>query len=75
VDGTVEFDNWPCVYVQLPSGQASWHIDPNDMDLFAHVVRGDAQWDGHTVAEKYGRLDLLTRRIADAKRFQDAEDS
>jgi hypothetical protein len=37
------------------------------MDLFAHVPRGDAEWDGHTVAEKYGRLDVLTQRIAAAK--------
>lgn len=54
---------WPVVYIGLAEGQVSWHVSPADMDLFAHVPRGpDARWDGHSVAEKYARLDRATTR-------------
>lgn len=60
--------NWPVVYVDSPAGQLSWHINPDDLDLFRHVtcntvhyLRG--QWDGHDTEEKYRRLDQVTRRL------------
>jgi hypothetical protein len=59
-----EEPDWPVVYVALPAGQVSWHIAQRDMDLFRHVPSGDARWDGHDVAEKYGRLDEHTRVLA-----------
>src|SRR5690606_39189045 len=47
-----------------PAGQLTWHLAPNDLDLFPHVpvVAPDhprARWDGHTTPEKYRRLDAL----------------
>lgn len=52
---------WAVVYVKTAQGQMSWHISPDDMDLFTHVPRGVAiTWDGHTTEEKYARLDRLT---------------
>jgi hypothetical protein len=56
-----EHPDWPVVYVQLPTGQASWHISKSDLDLFEHVTPGHKLWDGHSVAKKYERLDRLTR--------------
>ncbi|HEY9261875.1 hypothetical protein, partial [Chitinophaga sp.] len=29
--------DWPVVYIKLPTGQVSWHISPDDMDLFTDV--------------------------------------
>ncbi|MFI1021275.1 WDGH domain-containing protein [Streptomyces olivaceus] len=54
--------DWPVLFVQTPRGQMSWHISPDDTDLFEHVpVRaGESVWDGHTTEEKYERLRQLT---------------
>ena len=57
--------DWPVVYVKTPEGQLSWHISPDDADLFEHVPFGNlitaqAVWDGHTTEEKYERLRRLT---------------
>lgn len=56
--------DWPVVYIDTDAGQLSWHISQDDLPLFAHVRRGDADWDGHSTTEKYGRLDNLTRTLA-----------
>lgn len=45
-----------CVYVTLPTGQASWHYHDSHAHLFAHVPEGAAIWDGHTTLEKYERV-------------------
>lgn len=60
---------WHIVYIDTPAGQMSWHISPNDVDLFEHVEFVDsadprAQWDGHTTAIKYERLAALTQGSA-----------
>lgn len=36
---------WPVVYIELPTGQVSWHLPAHE--------RG---WDGHTSDEKYERI-------------------
>lgn len=36
---------WPVVYIELPTGQVSWHMP-------AHPT----EWDGHTTPEKYQRV-------------------
>lgn len=56
--------DWPVVYVETDAGQLSWHLAADDLPLFAHVLRGEADWDGHTTVQKYARLDNLTRTIA-----------
>lgn len=51
--------DWPVIYITTPHGQLSWHIAPDDLDLFGHVKwtgGGTPLWDGHTTAEKYERL-------------------
>lgn len=60
---------WSIVYVELPTGQASWHIARSDMPLFAHVPTSDPKgnhWDGHTTPEKYQRVRDLVEMLAAA---------
>ncbi|MFE2710642.1 hypothetical protein ACFXKI_01275 [Streptomyces mirabilis] len=60
-----EAPEWAVVVVDLPTGQASWHVAPDDMDLFKAVPRSEINtWDGHTTEEKYARLDAHTRALA-----------
>ena len=56
--------DWPVVYVETEAGQLSWHLSADDLPLFAHVPRGEADWDGHTTEQKYARLDNFTRTLA-----------
>jgi len=50
-------DDWcGCVYLTLPTGQASWHYHDSHAHLFAHVPEGAAVWDGHSTDEKYERV-------------------
>lgn len=51
--------DWPVVYIQLPTGQCSWHISPDDwQDLFAHLELSPdgPAWDNHSTSEKYRRI-------------------
>lgn len=56
-------EGWWIVYVETPAGQASWHISPDDMDLFRDwpVAFGTrpSPWDGHDTEEKYRRVAAL----------------
>lgn len=54
-------DDWRwIVFVDLPTGQASWHIHDSELDNFKHLLRNCGRtWDGHTTEEKYQRLCLL----------------
>ena len=50
-------DDWRnIVFIDLPTGQVSWHIHDSELHLFGHLPRGATGWDGHTNAEKYVRL-------------------
>jgi hypothetical protein len=69
--------DWPVLYVDTPAGQLTWHLNPDDLDLFTHVpvVASDdpaARWDGHTTPEKYRRLDALTQAFAASTPRKDA---
>jgi hypothetical protein len=50
---------WPVMYIELPTGQVSWHIPQH--------TKG---WDGHTTPEKYNRVDayhtVVTQAVQDA---------
>jgi hypothetical protein len=43
---------WPVVYIELPTGQVSWHMPQHPVP-----------WDGHDTAEKYRRC----RAFAEAR--------
>jgi hypothetical protein len=58
--------DWAVVTIELPTGQACWHISAADEELFAHVqptpyyARG---WDGHSTEEKYRRVRRLVAEL------------
>ena len=45
-----------CVYIDLPTGQASWHYHDSQAHLFAHLPPYAGTWDGHTTEQKYERI-------------------
>lgn len=57
-------DDWRwVVFIELPAGQASWHIHDSELVLFGHLQRGlGRKWDGHSTPEKYLRLFRLNPR-------------
>lgn len=52
-----------CIYIELPTGQVSWHIHDREMEQFSHLPRYYGEWDGHDTPEKY-------RRVAALRSFQ-----
>jgi hypothetical protein len=47
---------WPVLFIDLPTGQVSWHLTAADrlgaLDIGTYL----GTWDGHDTAEKYRRL-------------------
>jgi hypothetical protein len=62
-------DPWPAewryvVYLELPTGQVSWHIHELERPMFG-FLRLDKYapvWDGHTTKEKYDRVAAYVAR-------------
>lgn len=54
-------DDWRnVVFIDLPTGQVSWHIHDSELYLFDHLPKNEGRvWDGHSTEEKYGRLNSL----------------
>ncbi len=48
------------VFIDLPSGQASWHLHDSEMHLFEGLPSYPERWDGHSVSTKYERLASAT---------------
>ena len=44
-----------CVYVELPTGQVSWHFHNSQLSMFAFLPPYNTVWDGHDTAEKCRR--------------------
>ena len=56
-------DEWHgCIYIQLPSGQVSFHFHDSQRDLFCHVIPADKMdeapppYDGHDDETKWARV-------------------
>jgi hypothetical protein len=45
-----------CVYIDLPTGQVSWHYHDSQAWLFERLPPYSGTWDGHDTPEKYQRL-------------------
>lgn len=74
------------VYVELPTGQASWHIHDSDLPLFDHIERrfafndvvccygggehAGSAWDGHSTEENYRRLRLAAVQESEKKKLR-----
>lgn len=56
-------EDWWIVYAETPAGQVSWHLSPDDLDLFSFLPlkfgSRPSPWDGHTTEEKYRRVAAL----------------
>ncbi len=48
------------VYIDLPTGQVSWHIHDSERNLFNHLEVKENNWDGHNTERKYQRLLALS---------------
>lgn len=48
-----------CVYIDLPTGQVSWHYHDTHDHLFAGLPAYTGEWDGHSTDAKYSRLSAL----------------
>lgn len=68
-----------CVYIDLPTGQVSWHYHDSQAHLFGWLPPYCAEWDGHDTPEKYRRVldrkslpniraDRLEAEFAEARR-------
>ncbi len=51
-----------CVYIDLPSGQISYHCHDSQAYLFASLPPYAGTWDGHDKDEVHRRLSTLTRQ-------------
>ena len=45
-----------CVYIDLPTGQASWHYHDREAYLFDGLPPYSGDWDGHSTELKYERI-------------------
>lgn len=64
-DTTWENDWRWIVFVDLPTGQATWHIHDSHLPLFDHVTRFTGRkWDGHNTEAKYKRIEAMVRMTA-----------
>lgn len=44
------------IFIDLPTGQCTWHIHRDELPMFAHLTSQGRIWDGHTTEEKYKRI-------------------
>ena len=49
-----EKTDWPILYVDLPTGQVSWHIPKKE--LMGDLPIYEGKWDGHDLGTKRNRL-------------------
>lgn len=50
-------DEWRnVVYIDLPTGQVSWHFHESEMKLLYGLPDYETEYDGHSTEEKYERL-------------------
>jgi len=57
VGGTWDDDWRNIIFIELPTGQVSWHVHDSELAMFAWLpLREDIPWDGHSTPEKYRRL-------------------
>lgn len=62
LDPATEEEEWRnVVFIELPTGQVSWHIHVDDLPLFCTLPFAMNVWDNHTTAQKYERVQQYVR--------------
>lgn len=56
-----------CVFIDLPTGQVSWHFHDREAHFFVGLPPYEKPWDGHTTPEKYERLAALQASCAEGE--------
>ena len=59
--GIKEDPEWPVLYIDLPTGQVSWHI--REKELLIDLPEYNGKWDGHDLQEKRRRLIDFTETL------------
>lgn len=54
-----------CVYIDLPTGQVSWHYHDSHAWMFADLPEITIEWDGHDTPEKYRRVNAWLSSASD----------
>jgi hypothetical protein len=54
--GNWEEDWRNIVFIDLPSGQVSWHLHDCELNLFSFLPTYNGTWDGHSTQEKWDRV-------------------
>lgn len=52
-------DEWAVIWIELPTGQVSWHV-PRTLVEATDLERRPYQWDGHSRLEKNARIEQFT---------------
>jgi len=63
-----EGDEWEAdwrtvLFIDLPTGQVSWHFHDSEAGLLKGLPEYDGTWDGHSPEEKYARLDAYAAAV------------
>lgn len=60
-------DDWRTVlFIDLPTGQVSWHLHQSELGNFPGLPEYTGSWDGHTTLEKYERVRRFIASLAPA---------
>lgn len=54
-----------CVYIDLPTGQISYHYHTRHESLFKGIQKYEKPWDGHTKEEVHARLAAMEDTLTD----------
>ncbi len=56
-------DEWRhVIFIDLPTGQLSWHLHDSELENFPGIVPYLKEWDKHTTEEKYQRIAAFIHR-------------
>lgn len=62
-DTTWEKDWRNILFINLPTGQASWHFHDSEKHLLSGLPDYHDKWDGHSTPEKYKRLHYTRQEL------------
>lgn len=64
-------EDWhSCVYIDLPTGQVTWHYRDSHATLFEFLPMYQGKWDGHSTEEKYARLASIMTSITSERELE-----